>query len=781
MKRFLSFLIIAGCGILASAAEPSRIDESEELRFFETRIRPLLAAHCWSCHGPEEANGGLRLDSGAFIRAGGDSGPVLQPGEADDSLLLSAVAYEDLEMPPDEPLSDGEIKDLRRWIEHGAYWPPEGEAVAEPDGSADESWWAAEPLQFSVPEAAFNEAPVSAAATPVDRFIRERLAEHELTPAPRADRRTLLRRLYYDVLGVPPSPDEVASFVADDAPDAYRRRVDAVLASPHYGERWGRHWLDLTRYAESDGWRQDAYRPNAWRYRDWVIDALNSDLSYSDFVAYQLAGDEIAPHDPNALAAAGFLRLGIYEYNQRDAEDQWQAILSEMADVTADVFLATGMACAKCHDHKFDPIPRSDYFRLLACFEPVLWTDVKARSATADPELEQLKAERAALEAESRRQLADPAVEKFPVAVQEMYRKDPDQRNSYEHQIAYLVYRQVEWEWEKLEETLKKNLSEEEFQRWQQLGAEIERRSGEEPATIMTVVDASGPTRPTRLPGRSTGRSFAPGIPQVFGGDNLNAAPPTESPTSTGRRLALARWIADPANPIAARVIVNRLWQHHFGTGVVASANDFGRLGVPPTHPQLLDYLAAELARKGGSLKSIHRTILLSDVYCQSARHPDHQVSSRKDPQNQWLWHYPLRRLDAEQFRDSLLVVAGSMDWQMGGPSPSGTPSRRSVYLRQLRNAPDEMLQLMDAPPSLVSVAQRSVTTTATQSLMMLNSNRTLEMSRRFAERVRRDADADDPASFIKRAYEIATGTPPPTECYGKADPAPRRWSGSAA
>ena len=348
-----------------------------QAEFFEKKIRPLLENNCFSCHSHKsgKSKGHLVVDSLGSLLKGGDSGPALVPGQPDKSLLLKAIGYqdEDLQMPPKGKMEDAQIALLREWIKIGAPWPgSKDEKIARSPGKisdADRQWWAFQPLKTpSLPQVI----DPAWGKNPVDQFIHARLIAEGLQPAPPADRVALIRRVTFDLIGLPPTPEEVDAFLSDNSPDAYEKLVDRLLASPRYGERWARHWLDLARYAESDGFRQDEYRPNAWRYRDYVIEAFNSDKPYDRFVREQLAGDEIAPDDPSALIATGFLRHTIYEYNQRDARTQWQNMLNDLTDVTGDVFLAMGMGCARCHDHKFDPILQKDYYSLQAFFAPLI-------------------------------------------------------------------------------------------------------------------------------------------------------------------------------------------------------------------------------------------------------------------------------------------------------------------------------------------------------------------------------------------------------------------------
>ena len=373
MSRLARFSLLVF--ILLTPVQLIRADETDVLKQFEQHVRPLLETRCLKCHGEKKQEGGLRLDSLDAMLAGGESGPAIVRGQAAESLLIEAVNYESFEMPPDGQLADNEIATLSSWVTAGAPWPESLTRLREQAGTItdeDREWWAYQPLDKpSVPHVD----DAGWGRNPIDAFVLTRLEEQGMQPAPRADRVTLVRRLYFDLLGLPPSQADVERFVADDSPGAWERLVNRLLADNRYGEHWARFWLDLVRYAESDGWNKDSYRPHIWRYRDYVVRSFNADKPYPLFVQEQLAGDEMPGDDPEQLIATGFLRLGIYEYNQRDARTQWDNIVTEATDVAGDVFLGMGMACARCHDHKFDPILQTDYFQLRAFFEPVIWRD----------------------------------------------------------------------------------------------------------------------------------------------------------------------------------------------------------------------------------------------------------------------------------------------------------------------------------------------------------------------------------------------------------------------
>ena len=629
-----------------------------------------------------------------------------------------------------------------------------------PIRDAERQWWAFQPLYPGNPPRATPDD-----SSPLDSWIREGLSRVGRSRSGRAEPRVLIRRMTQDLVGIPPTPAEIEAFDEDCA----QRGIEAatgslanrLLASPAYGERWARHWLDLVRYAESDGYRVDDGRPNAWRYRDWVVDALNHDMPYDEFVQAQLAGDELWPDDPQrARVATAYLRHWIYEYNNRDARTQWQTILNDITDVTADVFLGVGLQCARCHDHKYDPLLQRDYFRFQAFFAPIQPRDdlsvaTPAEQAAHDDALQAwrdqnnpLIAEIEALEAPVRVRAEESAVSKFPEDIQELLRRPRGQRTVAEHQIAELAFRQVQYEWDRLSTHYKKSEKDAITPLRERLRVLEKSRPAPLPRA-MTVTDV-GPEAPiVRMP-KGDAEPVETGFLSVIDPRPARIDRAGLPRNSTGRRSALARWITDRNNPLAARVMVNRLWQQHFGTGLVASANDFGVLGERPSHPQLLDWLAAELIGSGWSLKHIHRLIVTSATYGQApARpHPD-----GTEPDLRRLEGFPLRRLDAEQLRDSLLAVAGEIDAGRGGPAVEGSRPRRSVYTRVLRNRRDPLLGAFDSPEQFCSTARRNHTTTPTQALLMMNSEFVEDRARALASRAIREAGPaqDDRITFLFR------------------------------
>ena len=437
----------------------------EVMKFFEKEVRPLLSEHCWSCHGKQQQKGALRLDTRGHLLLGGDSGKSIVPGKPDESLLIEAVRYESYEMPPSGKLKDDQIKVLEKWISLGAPWPGADDSVPvrKEQGTVfsdeDRTWWAIQPLQdVTVPVPKAGEW----SRNEVDQFVLSKFEQQGLTAAPEASREALIRRVYFDLHGLPPTPEEIQNFVNDPRPDAYEKLVDYLLESPRYGERWARHWLDVVRYADSDGYRADGYRPNAWRYRDYVIRSLNEDKPYNLFVQEQLAGDELFPNDVDAQIATGFLTHGIYEWNSRDVAGQWDIMLNELTDTVGDVFLGVGMQCAKCHDHKFDPILQKDYFQLRAFFEPIL---IQTSREVATPEqLEKHRLETDAwlqATAEIRKELSEieapyrekakAVIKSFPPNIQAMISKPEEERSPREQQLVMLGWRQVEHNYKNLE------------------------------------------------------------------------------------------------------------------------------------------------------------------------------------------------------------------------------------------------------------------------------------------------------------------------------------------
>ncbi len=747
-----------------TAAAPGT-DDPEAIKFFETRIRPVLANHCYECHGEKKQKADLRLDNLGYMLQGIEGVPVIVPGDAVASHLYGIITHadEDVRMPPDDPLTASQIADFKQWIEIGAPWPKD--EVIRPLASGefseeDRAWWSFQPLKKVTP-------PAIDADSDVDRFILAKLRDNGLEPAPQAEPRELLRRLYYNLHGLPPTEEQIAAYLNDPRPDRYERLVEELLASPRYGMRWGQHWLDLVRYAESDGYRQDAYRPDAWPYRDYVIRSFNEDKPYNQFVREQLAGDEIAPDDPETLIGTAFLRHGIYEWNQADAEMQRDLIVSELAGVTGELFLGLSVSCAQCHDHKFDPILQRDYFRMKSFFEPLQWRDdlplatpdEKRAHAEAMAAWEAESADaRAAWEAEripaEARGTAN-ALKFFPPEVQAMKAKPAGELTPYEKQVIYLVDRRIEVEVGRAVDPLKSKSD-----AWAAYESFGKSKPGAlPPAFVATDVGPESP--PTVMETRRGESDVAPGFLTILAPDDLEIEP---LGNSTGRRTALADWITDPENPLSTRVIVNRVWQYHFGRGLSGNTSDFGRLGEAPSHPELLDWLTAGFISNQWSFKWLHRQILLTTTYRQSSMVETSARAAEVDPENRLLWRARPQRLDAEQLRDSLLLISGELKPKTAGPSDESTQSVPSIFTRKLRNSPDEVLSRFDAPPGFQSVAQRDATNTALQSLLMVNGEWPIQRARSMAARLLKDRPEATGSELAGDAFPLVLGRPAETD-----------------
>ncbi len=717
-----------------------------DLTFFETKVRPLLTENCHACHGKKTQNGGLRLDSREAILIGGESGAAIFAGNVLDSRLLQAVRHESAEMPPGKKLPDESIRLLEEWVRRGAPWPaasPGMAAIKEAErgfSNEERAWWALQPVKVVAPPVDVND---HWSRNEIDRFIHAGLTKEHLQPAADADRATLIRRLTFDLIGLPPTPHEIADFVADVDPAAYENLVDRLLASPHYGERGARHWLDVVRYADSDGYRIDHYRPDAWRYRDYVIRSLNSDKPYDRFVQEQLAGDEMFPDNSDALVATGYMRHWIYEYNNRDVRGQWDIILNEITDTTSDVFLGVGLQCARCHDHKFDPVLQEDYFRLRAFFEAIDPQDNIVVAATAEQQVfesqllawETQTAERRAqiaeLEAPYRKTATRDAIGIFPLDIQILMNAQPESRSPLERQLHNLAWRQVDYEYDRLDEKIKGERQD----RLLELRRDLAKHDDAKPAalpTAMIVTDIGSHAPPTIIPKRLT--KVNPGYLSIMDAAAAAIVLPAPNQKTTGRRTALAKWLTQPDNPLSTRVIVNRIWQGHFGRGIAQNASDFGMLGGPPSHPELLDWLTDRFVNNGWQMKDLHRLIVTSATYKQSSEHPQLAAFQLIDPTNRFYWRCNTRRLDAEQIRDAILAVTGQLDLTAGGPGvPSDIP-RRSIYLRMMRNERDALLDVFDLPLFFTSTSSRDTTTSPVQSLLLFNSQIMMNHGLKFAD-----------------------------------------------
>jgi hypothetical protein len=661
---------------------------------FSRDVAPILVKRCLECHSENTSMGGLVLTTRALLIKGGDGGPALSNGNPDRSLLLERVVAG--EMPPEERgesrrLPHDEIQILAEWVKDGAPWP-DGRTIDLYESTSDvrggRDWWSLQPVKRSaVPE---TSPPCD---NPIDAFIARKLTANGFVPAQPADRRVLIRRLYYDVIGLPPTFAQTEAFVADESDDAWRSLVDSLLDSPHYGERWGRYWLDLVRYAETCGYERDQDKPFAWKYRDWVVDSLNTDMPYDQFVIQQLAGDEIPDRDVKSVTATGFLMLGTWNDEPNDNADYKYERLEDLVHTTSSAFLGLTVKCARCHDHKFDPIPQVDYYRMASAF----W---------AGP-----------IEARDRKLIGGPSADELGVA-------------------SVLG--------------------------WTDLTAS--------PKPLHVLKNGSRHT-----PLQAVAPAPLTAIPAMF--REFDA--PVDGKKTTQRRLQLARWIASPENPLTARVLVNRLWQHHFGHGLVRSPNSFGFRGDSPSYPALLDWLAAEFVSGGWTLKRMHRLILNSDTWRQSSNHAKHDEYSQTDSANRLLWRAERRRLDAEALRDSLLMASGQLDRRVGGESfrptispealeglsrkasawtasPAEQQRRRSIYIYMKRHLLPPLMTTFDLCDTTLPSAKRDITTVAPQALALLNNAFSHDQSTALAKQIM--SIAKSPSERAALAWRFALG-----------------------
>ncbi len=667
-------------------------DDSE----FEAAVAPILVKRCLECHNATEAAGELVLISNDAMQRGGASGPVVVPGEPSESYLLDQITSG--EMPPEKNgkrqlLPQSEIDQLTAWVRNGARWPQgrelnQYEATSDVRGGRD--WWSIQPpRQPEIPVVATTDRVANA----VDAFVLDRLEQKGMTLAPPADKRTLIRRAYFDVIGLPPTYDEIEAFAADTSPGAYENLVDRLLESPQYGERWARFWLDLARYAETCGYERDQTKPNVWKYRDWVIRSLNEDKPYDRFVQEQLAGDELPDRSEETVIATAFLRVGTWNDEPNDPFEYKFERLDDMIHATSTAFLGVTVKCARCHDHKFDPIPQVDYYRLASIF----WAGF--------------------IEPGDRALLGGPSAEA---------------------------------------------LGEDVFG-WTD--------ATRDPAPLHLLIRGN-----PRQPGPVVEPGFLSMIPTL----DHPLAPPAEGSTTSQRRLQLARWITDPGNPLTARVLVNRLWQHHFGAGIVRTPNNFGFTGDLPTHPDLLDFLADALVRNEWRMKPLHRLLMLSSTYRQASQHPEQEHWEQSDSSNRLWWRFNRRRLEAEAIRDTMLCVSGLLDARMGGPSfhPRISPNaleglsrkddaweespledrrRRSVYMFTKRALLPPLMTAFDFCDTTQPCGKRNVTTVPTQALALLNNAFVHEMSDALAQRVVRES-SNDLGHRVNRAWRLALG-----------------------
>jgi hypothetical protein len=929
LLRCGGFLVLCA-GLSLAFTSPISAQTATQAKFFKEKVKPLLESRCFKCHGAKpKLKGKFSVASRAAILKGGDSGPGVSLTKPASSLLLEAIGYadEDLQMPPKEKLPKHELDILNQWVKMGSPWPTGTKlstAAIEAAEAAAKNWWAYQPIKRHPAPTVRNKSWVK---NPIDAFILAKLETAGLKPAPRADKVALIRRVTYNLTGLPPTPEQVATFVADRSPKAYEKLIDRLLASPQYGEKWARHWLDVVRYAETNGYERDATKPFAWRYRDYIIKAFNEDKPYDQFIIEQLAGDEMKNMTPDALIATGYYRLGIWNDEPADGLKHKYDILDGILSTTGQVMMATTIGCARCHTHKKDPIPHKDYYRMLSFFKDVSNMSKNPTRSIASPQLkaeyekklkEKQDAERGlqqqinaiqkdfdkAASAADRKPkkgtanstllddsrtrgqiwsytFAKPANDWFKTNFNDRaWKKGPGgfgrdgtpkavirtqwtsndiwlrktfkvsalprsltiTINHDENAIVYLNGKQIykiaghsaSYKTAKLspdalraikpgENIIAVHCHQTTGGQYIDLGLNVEKVNDKKQGKIDDRIRARGreligkpkvdqyfklrkqydQVRRRRLPepgmkvmavaesGRAKTFVFGRGNPTMAGDEVkpgylevLGFADPVIAPSksgTSGKRIVLAKWLVDKKNPLPSRAMINRIWQHQFGRGIVSTPNDFGALGRLPTHPKLLDWLASEFMNRNWSIKSMQKLIMMSNTFQMAST--DNAAALAKDPDNELFWRFNMRRLTAEEIRDSILQVNGSLNLQMGGPSfytevpkevlataskpnnawgrsPDDQKVRRSVYIVVKRSLVEPLLRTFDSADTDNSCAVRFATTVPTQSLTMLNSKFFNDEAAKLAARLRKEAGAD-PSKQIALAFSLTTGRKP--------------------
>jgi len=798
MMRRRFWAVFFGVAAAGWAVGPARDARAEEPLSFEMDARPIFKAYCLECHGGEATKGKLDLRLKRFAEKGGESGPALVAGNVDESYLLERMRAG--EMPPgDKKVPDDQIDVIERWIAQGARTLRD-EPDSLPPGIGitpeDRAYWAFQPVHKPEPPKFDDDARVR---TPIDAFVLAKLREQGLNFAPDADRRVLIRRATVDLTGLPPTLEEVEAFLADEGDDAYERLIDRLLASPHYGERWGRHWLDVAGYADSDGdGSADTPRPYAYKYRDYVVQSLNADKPLDQFIIEQLAGDELVVREPGAeltaeqvqtLAATGFLRMVIdgTSNGRGDIPLASNQVVADSLHVVGSAFLGLTVHCAQCHDHRYDPIPQADYFRLRAIFEPALdpahWRRPSQRLVSLYTEADRAKAAAIEAEAQELQKEVDAKTARYIAAALEveLAKHEEPLRSQLREALDAPADKRSEEQKKLLANNPSLNITAGVLYQYNAKAAEeltkdrerVAAKRAEKPVEdFVSVLNEAPGVRPeTKIFHRGDYRQptepVSPGGLTILAaeGERFEIADNDPNAPSTGRRLAFAKYLTSGEHPTVGRSLANRFWMHHFGRGIVETPGDFGALGGKPTHPELLDWLAAELVDSGWSLKKFHRLVMTSTVYRQSSQRDP--AASGADEDGALLSRYPARRLDAETLRDAILLVSGRLDQKAGGPAvpvaedsvglvnPEGDSPRRSIYLQVKRSNPVSLLTTFDAPVMSVNCDQRAVSTSAPQSLMLMNGDFILSHATKIAERIRAEA-SEDSRSAVERHIERA-------------------------
>lgn len=767
-----SFLVFTS-NALVSGQESGDSKSNIDAKYFTEKVKPILKKRCFSCHGDPEVKGEYVLTNREDMIAGGESGEAVDFDDVQGSVLLEALRYEGYEMPPEGELPKEELEVLTKWIQAKMPWDdsgfkPKAEAHGKKIPEVNEEtkkFWSFQPVRKpSIPDVSSEKTNNNWNQNPIDRFLLEGLKKQGLAPNPKATRGELIRRVYYDLIGLPPTPRQVKEFVADDDPKAYEKIVDRLLQSKHYGEKWGRHWLDLVRYGESNSYERDGTKPFVWKYRDYVIRSFNSDKPYDLFLKEQLAGDEMIPRTKDRIIATGYYRLGIWDDEPADPKQAWYDDMDDVIGTTSKSMLGLTIDCARCHDHKIDPIPQEDYYRFLAFFRNVKRYGVRShqsvlKSSTTSiaPLLLLTKHENEVRNYNRQVQENLKALKKIEDKVKPDF--IPVEHEEFKHEMnrVPLVKKRVE----------SGKIEKEEAENYSVLFAEMKRLRREKPKALeqaLCVKESGVKPQETfvmiRGNANSPGDNVEPGFPAVLSPPEPSIIP-SKATESTGRRTALANWIASKSNPLTARVMVNRIWQHHFGRGIVRSTSDFGFQGRKPTHPALLDWLASDFVDGGWKIKRMHRQMMLSQAYQMSSR--SRKDAYGRDPLNDHFWRFNPRRLSAEEIRDSILAVIGKINLEkMYGPSiypvipkevlqgqsrpgenwgrsSEADRNRRSIYIHIKRSLPVPMLANFDIADPDSPCPVRFNTVQPTQALTMINSDFINRKAKVFAEDLARN------------------------------------------
>ncbi len=815
---------------LLNTIQKRKRQTTPSVQHFLNKVKPILQQKCFTCHSPKLSMAELDLTTQENLLQGGSRGPAIIPGQPEESLLVQLITHQrEPKMPKGEDqLSETDIEAIKTWIQQGALYDviatkKESEKnQSEPSKKQYEvevstgierpelkeahlNFWSFQPLErYDVPDAIQSDW----AQTPIDAFVLNRMEANGVQPAPKADKTTLIRRLYFDLIGLPPSPEQVDAFLQDDSPDAYKTLVNDLLSSKHFGERWSRHWLDVARYADSGGYEFDVVRPNAFPYRDFVIKAFNQDLPFHQFLKWQLAGDEYEPNNPMALAATGFCTSGPTISNQ-EAEINRYDELDDMVSTTSQAMLGLTVACARCHDHKFDPISQYDYYRLTAFFTSSKRTvrelapkeAIEEHDELANEHKEKLKQAQAKLRTFEEKHLQPirmAKIDALPITVEEkVLLKLPRYKDVKEQQK---LLKQFEKELEISQEEIEASLSDYDLETYRYLKKQVTFLQDNPPKPLpkgLTLTDKDVDPVLSYFLGRGDPANkialVEPGFLSVLTPPELDENPPRfvdkpKTAKTTFRRTALAEWITDAeqgAGALSARVYTNRIWMHLMGKGLVATPNDFGFQGERPTHPKLLDWLATELLQNNGSTKHLIRLIVTSSVYQQSAN--PNESALVLDPENKLWTRRPLKRLEAEVQRDAILAISGSLNPKMYGPGvkpymhpdaiatgstdkwPQGVVDgpetwRRSVYMFIRRSVLHPLMSLFDAPDATSSCARRVETIVPTQALTFLNDKFMREQSALFAQRILDECGSEDLETCIERVFRLALSRKPVPE-----------------